>query len=141
MEMAVHGYRCECNETYFGTFCENKLSACKRLKNPCNERTEQGKCVDMAPDSHKCECSPLYTGAECESLLNERCLNSGCTQFDPDATCIELSDKFLCRCSPGFHGPACTNIDDCKDSPCQNNGTCIDGINSFRCECPPNFQG
>lgn len=135
------GYKCECNPLFSGELCEQKVSACKRLENPCNEKTEQGACVDETPDKHRCECSPLYTGANCEMLLNERCLNSDCNRFDPNATCIELTDRFYCRCSPGFEGPACVNIDDCKNSPCQNNATCIDGVNSFVCQCTEDFEG
>ena len=34
-----------------------------------------------------------------------------------------------------------SDIDDCMESPCNNNGTCIDGIASYTCECPLGFEG
>ena len=34
-----------------------------------------------------------------------------------------------------------SDIDDCKDNPCNNGGTCQDGIASYRCVCPPGFTG
>ena len=34
-----------------------------------------------------------------------------------------------------------SDIDDCMETPCNNNGTCIDGIASYKCECPLGFEG
>ena len=34
-----------------------------------------------------------------------------------------------------------SDIDDCKDNPCNNGGTCQDGIASYECLCPPGFNG
>ena len=34
-----------------------------------------------------------------------------------------------------------SDIDDCMESPCNNNGTCVDGIASYKCECPLGFEG
>ena len=33
------------------------------------------------------------------------------------------------------------DIDDCKETPCDNGGKCIDGIASYKCVCPIGFQG
>ena len=35
----------------------------------------------------------------------------------------------------------CLDIDDCKDTPCNNGGTCQDGIASYTCVCPLGFEG
>ena len=34
-----------------------------------------------------------------------------------------------------------SDIDECEDDRCYNNGTCIDGIASFSCDCVVGFQG
>ena len=34
-----------------------------------------------------------------------------------------------------------TDINDCADSPCQNNGTCTDLVNDYNCSCIPGYTG
>ena len=34
-----------------------------------------------------------------------------------------------------------TDIDDCANQPCRNNGTCTDQVNGFNCSCAPGFYG
>ena len=34
-----------------------------------------------------------------------------------------------------------TDIDDCADHPCKNNGTCADRVNGFNCSCALGFNG
>ena len=34
-----------------------------------------------------------------------------------------------------------SDIDDCVDNPCQNQGTCINGVNSFQCICKVGWEG
>jgi Notch-like protein len=33
------------------------------------------------------------------------------------------------------------DIDDCKHTPCKNNGTCIDQVNGYTCQCLPGYIG
>jgi hypothetical protein len=140
-------YSCKCDVNYHGKYCELAYNPCRQMLNPCNQMTEQGICIDLgtneSPDAHICSCSPMYTGKHCEIKLQEKCSDLPCNKFDANATCYELhDDKFACKCSIGFEGSLCTNVDDCKDNPCQNGGVCIDGINSFKCDCAgTNFKG
>ncbi|CAF0901320.1 unnamed protein product, partial [Brachionus calyciflorus] len=138
-------YTCECTNGYHGKYCDKKFEPCKQLENPCNQKTGQGVCIDSAnldnPKNFTCSCSPMYTGANCEFVVEDKCLNSECNKYDPKAVCFELEDRFVCKCSTGFDGPECKNIDDCESNPCQNNGTCIDGINQFTCKCDDKFEG
>ena len=140
-------YSCKCDTNYYGRYCEYSYKPCRQMSNPCNELTEQGVCINMGtlekPDAHNCTCSPMYTGKNCEIKLEEKCSDLPCNKFDKNATCIELRDEmFACKCSTGFEGPLCTNIEDCKHNFCQNGGKCIDGINSFSCDCDgTNFKG
>ena len=56
--------------------------------------------------------------------------------------CFDQIDRYECRCPDGFVGELCdVNVDDCADSPCQNNGTCADSINDYQCICPPGYTG
>ena len=34
-----------------------------------------------------------------------------------------------------------TDIDDCHEGVCFNDGSCVDGINSFSCDCVDGFEG
>lgn len=34
-----------------------------------------------------------------------------------------------------------TEMDECKSSPCQNNGSCKDGVGTFVCHCKPGYSG
>ncbi len=33
------------------------------------------------------------------------------------------------------------DIDDCKSSPCLNEGSCLDAVNSYNCQCLSGFTG
>ena len=42
----------------------------------------------------------------------------------------------------GFSGERCeTNINDCKDNSCSENGVCVDLINSYKCQCNYGYEG
>ena len=34
-----------------------------------------------------------------------------------------------------------TNIDDCAEAVCQNQGTCTDGVNMYTCACTADWMG
>ena len=34
-----------------------------------------------------------------------------------------------------------SDIDDCTNQTCQNNGTCIDAVNDYACNCIAGFTG
>ena len=43
---------------------------------------------------------------------------------------------------PGYTGLTCeTEINECLNDPCKNNGNCIDLIGWFRCLCPAGLTG
>jgi hypothetical protein len=145
-EESPSSYKCICDEQYHGEHCEHKYSPCKAANNLCNRLNGQGECVDMGtretPNLFACKCMPMYTGSNCETKLKSSCSTSNeCNVEDKNATCIQLDDEIVCKCSPGFGGKACTNIDDCAAAPCLNGGQCKDGINSFTCKCPEPYTG
>lgn len=140
-------YECECKTNYYGKNCENIFTPCKKANNPCNQLSGHGVCIDEAslsrPNDFKCICSSLYTGVNCETKLEMQCSNNDvCRKFDKNATCIQFDDEtFVCVCSSGYEGDLCTNINDCSDTVCLNNGKCIDGINNFTCKCDDKYTG
>ncbi|CAH3188757.1 unnamed protein product, partial [Porites lobata] len=75
----------------------------------------------------------FYIPSPCDS---SPCKNTG--------KCIPLYQKngYKCTCVKGFTGRNCeTNINDCVNITCLNNGTCIDLIDGFNCSCPPGYAG
>ena len=40
-----------------------------------------------------------------------------------------------------FYNIFVSDIDDCAENPCQNNGTCIDGLDGYTCTCPSGYTG
>lgn len=139
------GYSCQCEINYYGQFCESKFTPCKLSENPCNQLHGNGVCIDNAtplqPNNYTCQCSSVYTGAECETKRPVNCAIS-CQSIDKNARCELIGEETICQCSVGFRGEQCQeNMNDCKFSPCQNNGTCVDGINAFTCECSDFHEG
>ena len=34
-----------------------------------------------------------------------------------------------------------SDIDDCANVTCRNDGTCVDGVNNYTCSCPVGYSG
>ncbi|XP_048742170.2 adhesion G protein-coupled receptor B1-like isoform X2 [Ostrea edulis] len=63
------------------------------------------------------------------------CQNKGVCQTEPDLS-------YKCKCSDGWAGRNCTEINKCTTNPCLNNATCeFLSNNNFRCNCPSDFYG
>ena len=44
--------------------------------------------------------------------------------------------------SPGYVGPNCTDLDECKTgSPCKHGGTCTNTIGNYQCDCTNGWTG
>ncbi|KJH41516.1 EGF-like domain protein [Dictyocaulus viviparus] len=104
-------------------------------------------------NSYRCECESMYRGKYCEEKL-QYCSK----QLNPcqnGAKCERTENGYKCDCMPGFMDRNCsTNIDDCTNHKCQNNGICVvgrystslnkvvkDGIESYSCKCVMGFSG
>lgn len=57
-------------------------------------------------------------------------------------TSVSFVTGFICTCSQGWVGSDCdTDLDECVDHPCKNNGTCVNIDGSYLCICPPYWTG
>ncbi|GMT36670.1 hypothetical protein PFISCL1PPCAC_27967, partial [Pristionchus fissidentatus] len=129
-------FTCMCRKGFTGHLCEKNNDDC--VNNKCQNGA---KCIDMI-NSYRCACGERFSGRYCEEKMPfcsrslQPCRNGG--------SCVaeNKGESYKCKCLAGFTGVNCTtNIDDCKESVCQNGGTCLDGINAFTCECPSSFTG
>ncbi|XP_022856854.1 wall-associated receptor kinase 2-like isoform X1 [Olea europaea var. sylvestris] len=53
---------------------------------------------------------------------------------------------YRCNCSTGYEGnpylsPGCTDIDECENNPCDENGICTNTPGSFSCSCKHGYTG
>ena len=130
------------------------------VSTPCENG---GSCADAGPNAFDCECAEGWIGATCESDVDE-CMD-GTDTCDDDASCANFPGTFECRCNEGFTGDGatgthivvdesktpsqqivdysgCSDIDDCANSPCLNDGTCNDvGPEAFMCFCSTGWEG
>ncbi|XP_023931493.1 fibropellin-1 [Lingula anatina] len=88
----------------------------------------------------KCYCDIDYvmtTDNTCTYLGPDLCQDVVCQN---NGVC--LKETGTCSCHLGFTGGVCeTNIDDCENEPCLNDGKCIDEVNDFTCLCANGFTG
>lgn len=50
--------------------------------------------------------------------------------------------RYSCECAPGWEGFSCEiNTNDCRSSPCANNGTCVDKLAGYECNCAFGYTG
>ena len=57
-------------------------------------------------------------------------------------TCADLTIGYLCHCPPGTIGKNCeTDVNECLNNPCLNNGVCEDQLNHYQCVCASGFYG
>ncbi|XP_077983821.1 sushi, von Willebrand factor type A, EGF and pentraxin domain-containing protein 1-like [Glandiceps talaboti] len=164
------GYKCECNNGYTGSNCQDEIDECR--SSPC---AFNSTCLDRT-GGFDCVCQPGYTGLICDQEVDEcqlsPCLHSGqcqdevndfqCVCVDgysgnfceivPDncasnpcqnnGSCIQVNDNFVCACHDGFTGLYCeVNMDECQSNPCMNGAECQDADNAYRCHCVRGFQG
>ncbi|KAJ8022320.1 Hemicentin-1 [Holothuria leucospilota] len=73
--------------------------------------------------------------------INE-CLTSVCDGFLLK-NCINTRGSYLCVCQEGFTGTSeggCQDVDECQQSPCQQNQYCLNLEGSFQCSCQEGFR-
>ncbi|KAL7092677.1 hypothetical protein ACP275_12G178600 [Erythranthe tilingii] len=80
-------------------------------------------------------CSEAEKSKDSKCQLNSNCVDSG-TGFG----------GYRCNCLKGYEGnpyiaPGCTDIDECKNNPCETNAECRNTPGGFKCPCKKGYEG
>ena len=109
-----------------------------------------GRCLRYARVFHSpsawpssfCECEEGWSGRHCTIPISCTC--------SPRARCLGTlmgSNRSICLCPPGRHGPRCYLSNDhlCQGNtthpPCLNGGQCTPSESKYTCICPRGFTG
>ncbi|CAI9774792.1 unnamed protein product [Fraxinus pennsylvanica] len=94
-----------------------------------------------------------------ESILDGYCSGIGCCQTSipkglrsfvtSNSKCSDADNGlrgYRCSCFPGYEGnpyldPGCTDINECKNNPCDPQGICTNTPGSYNCSCPRGYLG
>lgn len=147
----LNNYTCECNHGFHGSKCEY-IDSCAQL--PCQN---SGTCVRLHNNDYHCQCAAGFFGKSCQGVEDscyrpisfENGTSTTMTKLIPTyacgdhGECISLTnEQFMCQCDNGYKGERCqTNIDDCYNHHCQNQGTCMDSEEGYTCMCPSGYSG
>uniref|UniRef100_T1IQ43 Uncharacterized protein n=1 Tax=Strigamia maritima TaxID=126957 RepID=T1IQ43_STRMM len=128
------GFRCDCEEGYYGTTC-NHFNPC--VNNPCGE---YGECKNVSDNMYNCQCMDGFSGINCSVF--DPCLArpSPCAN---GATCVSTApNTYQCSCAAGYYGSSCKSYNWCASNPCVNGGTCVNLTDiNYQCVCPEGFAG
>eukprot|EP00117_Sycon_ciliatum_P021146 scpid22649/ scgid18623/ Cadherin-related tumor suppressor; Protein fat len=134
-----------------GAYCQrvnmsSALCPCKSgfvpssIPDSCMQRDD---CIAMSGEaiillSHGAASGSLPPAAAVSSTPVSVCENN--------ATCMDLTNDYVCSCTPGFTGQNCEiRFDRCTLQPglCQHNGTCVDSSpnTGLSCVCPIGYNG
>ncbi|XP_050433383.1 low-density lipoprotein receptor-related protein 1 isoform X2 [Adelges cooleyi] len=115
--------KCKCSPKWSGEKCDIPIPQQGGCPGGC---LNGGSCID-----NNCDCQPGFTGENCEKCVNVECKNGG--------VCVKLENGvFECKCTNGFRGPSCTELD-CNNYCIQ--GTCMLNTDGPHCKCHKGFTG
>ncbi|XP_029650275.1 protein kinase C-binding protein NELL1 isoform X1 [Octopus sinensis] len=109
--------------------------ACDNASIVCNQTS--------CPELNCSKDSRIYIDGECCPICNGTnfcALDHNC---HVNATCVNLTTRYICQCKSGFHGNGthCKDIDECVSvggkhgHHCNGNTVCVNTIGSYRCQC------
>eukprot|EP00795_Rhopilema_esculentum_P005941 gene5941-11289_t len=155
------GYRCQCTPPYMrsknGKLCQDMrrgLCFAKVIEGVCQAATKkmmkvsEGECCCMGALAWGPSCTPCpLQGSIKYNLL---CSKDGHTVNECDmiagvcenGKCMDTDDTYMCMCNPGFklsmNGKKCTDIDECKNNPCELG--CTNTMGGYECKCQQGFK-
>ncbi|MGH0127324.1 UNVERIFIED_CONTAM: hypothetical protein FKN15_036694 [Acipenser sinensis] len=108
-----HGYTCECQQNYYGQYCENKIDQpCPRgwwgnsSCGPCNCDTDKGFDPDCNKTSGECRCKANYYRPQ----GSDSCFPCDCFSLGAQTrTCDDETGQ--CQCKTGVIGRQCNRCD------------------------------
>ncbi|XP_064612337.1 uncharacterized protein LOC135476257 [Liolophura sinensis] len=136
--------RCECQEGWTGSDCEQDYNIC--MENPC---PEGASCTDYHP-SQTAEHGKQYECGDCPTGYTLNVKKTKCLDVDECAesnlnTCSQMCKNtlggYICQCSAGYRliDGLCINIDECQERTSGCEQICTDEEPSYRCGCNPGF--
>lgn len=93
------GLNCTCQSGFIG-------SGCQHQHDPCGDPStckNGGTCLDLGAHDYMCQCAPGWTGKNCEKDVPD----CGAHSCSPNAQCIDLTNKFYCKCPFDMTGEDC----------------------------------
>ena len=134
---------------YFATTCpagtyKNGTAACE----PC----DAGSITNTGTSAGATTCTVCAAGkyslssnvAACNDVNEcdtDPCKNGLCWDSNTNNTSINLNE-YKCECHDGYEGTDCeTDINECANNPCQNDGNCTNNVGNYECECQDGYEG
>uniref|UniRef100_A0A915EMZ5 EGF-like domain-containing protein n=1 Tax=Ditylenchus dipsaci TaxID=166011 RepID=A0A915EMZ5_9BILA len=100
----INAYHCDCPLNFIGKYCEQKLTYCSKLLNPCQNGAQ---CIARADgNAYSCICQAGFSGRNCSQNIDDchkhKCENSG--------VCVDGINSYTCRCPIAFWGDRCEKV-------------------------------
>lgn len=73
---------------------------------------------------------------------SDPCYNAA-QKCSAQAECVPNGESYQCVCRSGYRGDGstCQDVDECQESPCDENALCYNVEGSFQCQCQSGFSG
>ena len=120
------GFNCNCAEGYEGDYCSD-IDECNSTAT-CHESAE----CRNTDGNYTCSCMDGFYGNGV-SCFPGQCLDRYCPK---NQKCISQTTTG-CKCKDGFqlnNVSVCEDIDDCKQTKCDDRAECINTIGSYTCQ-------